>query len=99
MSTDKKVPWKTFTAADLTADQAKLFAEFNAAQNAAKAKREALEASIRKAAALPAHLALVFTYRYGAAMAVIPADQAKARSATGNKPKVSLADYLAAAKA
>lgn len=97
-TTPDKVKWKTFTPAELTADQAKLLAEFDGAQKVAKAKRESFEASIRKAADLPKTLACIFTYRYGAAMAVVPADQVKARKA-GDKPKQSLADYLAAAKA
>lgn len=89
-----KTQWKTFGVNDLSAEQGKLLTTFLAAQKQAKEARIAMEASIVKAAGLPADKALVFAYNYGPAMAVIPAADVRRNSA---KPKTtqSVTDFLA----
>lgn len=97
MTDTTKTVFKAFSASDLTAEQAKLLASFNTAQQAAKVCREALEASIRKVAALPEDKALVFSYRFGPAMAVVPKDQVR-KGANAGKAKQSLSEFLRAAR-
>lgn len=93
MTTDTKpkTKWTKLDAARFDPETAKLYAAFQTAQGAAKKAREAFEERLTKGITVPDGKKLALSFKFGLAVAMVDADDAKSP-----KGAVSLADYLKA---
>lgn len=87
-----KSAWLPFTDLALPQEVQALVLANTAAQAAAKATREKMEAAIAAGITVPAGKVLVFSYQYGPALAILDDDGKRRRARKTSKPKIALGD-------